>query len=49
VTVLASLQTRIAKFTLSNMLAEVGRWVDAGKSLFEMELDAIHAKRAPPI
>ena len=49
VTVLASLQTRIAKFTLSNMLAEVGRWVDAGKSLFEMELDAIQAKRAPPI
>jgi len=49
VTVLASLQTRIAKFTLSNMLAEVGRWVDAGKSLFEMELEAIQAKRAPPI
>ena len=49
VTVLASLQTRIAKFTLSNMLAEVGRWVDAGKSLFEMELQAIQAKRAPPI
>jgi len=49
VTVLASLQTRNAKFTLSNMLAEVGRWVDAGKSLFEMELDAIQAKRAPPI
>jgi len=49
VTVLASLQTRIAKFTLSNMLAEVSRWVDAGKSLFEMEREAIQAKRAPPI
>lgn len=47
-TVLASLQTRMAKFTLSNMLAEVARWVDAGKSLFELELEAIQAKRAPP-
>ena len=48
-TVLASLQTRIASFTLSNVLAEVGRWVDTGKSLFELELEAIRAKRAPPI
>ncbi len=48
VTVLASLQTRIARFTLSNMLAEVGRWVETGKSLFELELEAIQAKRAPP-
>lgn len=48
VTVLASLQTRIARFTLSNMLAEVGRWVDTGKSLFELELEALQAKRAPP-
>ena len=49
VTVLASLQTRLASFTLSNVLAEVGRCVDAGKSLFELELEAIQAKRAPPI
>ena len=48
VTVLASLQTRIARFTLANMLAEVGRWMDTGKSLFELELEAIQAKRAPP-
>ena len=48
VTVLASLRTRISKFTLSNMLAEVGRWVDTGKSLFELELEAIQAKRGPP-
>lgn len=48
VTVLASLQTRIAKFTLANMLAEVGRWMDTGKSLFELELEAIQSKRAPP-
>ena len=48
VTVLASLQTRIARFTLANMLAEVGRWMDTGKSLFELEQEAIQAKRAPP-
>ena len=48
VTVLASLRTRISKLTLSNMLAEVGRWVDTGKSLFELELEAIQAKRGPP-
>ena len=48
VTVLASLRTRISKLTLSNMLAEVGRWVDTGKSLFELELEAIRAKRGPP-
>ena len=48
VTVLASLQTRIASFTLSNVLTEVGRWLDTGKSLFELELQALQAKRAPP-
>jgi transposase len=48
VTVLASLRTRISKLTLSNMLAEVGRWVDTGKSLFELELVSIRAKRGPP-
>jgi len=49
VTVLASLQTRIARFTLTNVLAEVGRWLDTRKSLFELELEALQAKRAPPI
>lgn len=48
VTVLASLQTRIARFTLANMLAEVGRWVETGKSLFELELETLQTKRAPP-
>ena len=45
VTVLASLQTRIANFTLSNMLAEVGRWWETGTSLFELELEAIKEKK----
>jgi len=30
------------------VLAEVGRWRDTGKSLFELELEAIQGKRAPP-
>ena len=48
VTVLSSLQTRIADFTLSNVLEEVGRWIDTGTSLFEIELQAIQKKRPPP-
>jgi len=48
VTVLASLQTRIANFTLANMLSEVGRWTDTGISLFQTELDAIKANLPPP-
>jgi len=38
----------MANFTLSNLLVEVGRWLDTGKSLFDMKLEAIQAKRGPP-
>jgi len=48
VTVLASLQTRIADFTLTNVLTEVDQWLDTGRSMFELELDAIMKKRPPP-
>jgi hypothetical protein len=48
VTVLASLQTRIADFTLANVLVEVDRWLDTGRSLFQLELDAILENRPPP-
>ena len=48
VTVFASLRTRIGNFTLANMLAEVGRWANAGVSLFQIELDAIKANLPPP-
>jgi len=48
VTVFASLQTRIANFTLANMMAEVERWSTAGVSLFQQELDAIKANLPPP-
>jgi len=48
VTVLASLQTRISNFTLSNVLVEIDRWLESGSSLFQQELQAIHAAHPPP-
>jgi hypothetical protein len=48
VTVLASLQTRISNFTLTNVLAEIDRWLEAGSSLFQQELQAIHLAHPPP-
>ncbi len=48
VTVLASLQTRISNFTLSNVLAEIDRWLESGSSLFQQELQAIHLALPPP-
>jgi hypothetical protein len=48
VTVFASLQTRIANFTLTNMLAEVNRWSTAGISRFQDELDAMKENLPPP-
>jgi len=48
VTVFGSLQTRIANFTLVNMMAEVERWATAGLSLFQRELDAMKANLPPP-
>jgi hypothetical protein len=48
VTVLASLQTRISNFTLTNVLAEIDRWLEAGSSLFQQKLQAIHLTLPPP-
>jgi hypothetical protein len=48
VTVLASLQTRIEKFTLANLLAEVTSWLEMGISLFDQELHAIQANPPTP-
>jgi hypothetical protein len=48
VTVFASLQTRLANFTLTNMLAEVDRWSTAGVSLFQSELAAMKGNLPPP-
>jgi hypothetical protein len=48
VTVLASLQTRISNFTLSNVLMEIDHWLESGSSLFQQELQAIRAAHPPP-
>jgi len=48
VTVLARLQTRISNFTLSNVLAEIERWLETGRSLFQEELQAIHTDLPSP-
>ena len=48
VTVLAILYTRIKKFTLANMLAEIDRWLQVGRSIFEQELQSIQACIPPP-
>lgn len=41
ITVLASLHTRIANFTLSNLLLEITSWFEKGCSIFEQELKNI--------
>jgi hypothetical protein len=48
VTVLASLQTRISNFTLSNVLLEIDGWLKEGTSQFQQELQAIQANLAAP-
>ena len=48
VTVLASLHTRIETFTLANMLAEIDRWLQTGRSIFEQELQSLQANIPPP-
>jgi transposase len=48
VTVLASLQTRIANFTLSNLLGEVHQWLENKCSIFELELQHQQDPHAPP-
>ena len=47
-TVLASLQTRFAKFTLDNLLSEIQRWREQGCSIFELELTGLQNANAPP-
>jgi len=49
VTVLASLQTRIDKFTLTNVLLEIESWTKNGGSRFEQELLAHQSAHPPPI
>jgi len=47
-TVLATLQTRFTKFTLTCLLSEVQRWLAEGRSLFESELAELQKANPPP-
>jgi len=47
-TVLASLRTRFAKFTLDSLLSEVQRWLAEGCSIFESELAELQKANPPP-
>jgi len=47
-TVLASLQTRFAKFTLDVLLSEVEGWLAEGRSIFESELSDLKRANPPP-
>lgn len=47
-TVLASLQTRFAKFTLDSLLSEVHRWLAEGGSIFESELAELQETNVSP-
>jgi len=46
--VLASLSKRLERFTLSNLLSEIQRWLEAGCSVFQQELAQLHPATAPP-
>jgi len=48
-TVLASLQTRFARFTLENLLSEIQQWFEQGRSIFELELAERQKANPPPI
>ena len=46
--VLASLSKRLERFTLSNVLAEIKRWLEAGLSIFQEDLTKLHPAVGPP-
>jgi transposase len=48
VTVLASLQTRFAKFRMADLLSEVERWLSEGRSIFESELAELKNVQVEP-
>lgn len=47
-TVLASLRTRFAKFTMACLLSEIERWLAEGRSIFESELAELKKTNHPP-
>jgi len=48
-TVLATLNTRFEKFTLTHLLEEVHRWMEQGCSIFQLELAKITQANPPPV
>lgn len=48
-TVLATLNTRFEKFTLTHLLEEVHRWIEQGCSIFQLELAEITQANPPPV
>lgn len=48
-TVLATLNTRLEKFTLDKLLSEVERWIEIGLSMFQVELSELEKAHSPPI
>lgn len=48
-TVLATLNTRFEKFTLTHLLEEVHRWMQQGCSIFQLELAEITQANPPPV
>lgn len=48
-TVLATLNTRLEKFTLDKLLTEVTGWIDVGLSMFQLELINLRKSYPPPV
>ena len=46
--VLASLSKRLERFTLREVLSEIDRWLEAGRSVFQEELAQLHHATGPP-
>lgn len=48
-TVLATINTRLEKFTLDQLLTEVAGWIDVGLSMFQLELINLERSHSPPV
>ena len=46
--VLVSLSKRLERFTLGNVLSEIDRWLERGRSVFQEELAELHHATGPP-
>ena len=46
--VFPSLSKRLERFTLRNVLSEIERWLETGRSVFQEELAEFHHAAGPP-